>query len=119
MINALSNLSLVKQHTEKFMTYQNRTRDHATLIRSGLTGYLVMRKLIIVALFLVLGLLFWANSLPGLPNYEHLCPDSKPVIVDNKHVGCLNDKYTADPVWTPKTGPSTILQRCEYCDSRD
>ena len=77
-----------------------------------------MRKLIIVALFLVLGLLFWAHSLPGLPNYESKCPDSFPVIVDSVYMGCLSDKYQGVPIWTPKGGPAK-LQRCEYCDSRN
>ena len=70
------------------------------------------RKLLVLAVLVVVLI----ASLPGLPNYEHLCPDSKPVIVDNKHVGCLNDKYTSDPVWIPSGKPAKLVP-CAYCEA--
>jgi len=78
-----------------------------------------MKDFIGIGAIFLTGLILYLISLPGLPNYDHLCEGSKPIIIDGEFSGaCVNFQYNYVPMWVPKTGPAPLV-RCKYCDLLD
>ncbi len=78
-----------------------------------------MRDAIGIGAVLLIFTILMLRLIPGLPNYDANCPDSKPVIIDKVFSGCTGDSsQTAGNMWIPEGKPAK-MQPCKWCEEQD